>query len=153
MMTNKQHDAIWAFVVGAALQMGAVGYWASRNEPQPYALNDFLAENIRQACGQDARHGFAGRAWADEAPLSATLADAVIAAAEYAGVRITPADVEAACLRMKWEHYKWEGMNLPCNWEALQAAAAERGWGWNPVRPDRPLYEVSTWAGEVAARL
>jgi hypothetical protein len=153
-MTDEQHDKVWAFVVGAALECSKLNYWMVQSGPQPYALNEFVAENIRHTCGALARHGFAGQAWANEAPLSASLADAIIAAAEYAGVEITPADVEAACLRWKWRNYQWEGFEaLPCDWAALKAAAEERGWKWNPVMPNRPLHEVSDWAGEIAAQL
>jgi hypothetical protein len=154
MQQEDAMDKVWAFVKGAALHMGAVGYWANRHEPQPYGLHDFVAENIRHSCGDNARHGFAGRAWADEAPLNASLEDAILAAADYAGVQITPADVEAACLRWHWRNYQWEGFkDLPCKWEALQAAAAERGWIWEPVTPDWLLYEASHWAAEIAAQL
>jgi hypothetical protein len=150
---EPQIDVIWAFVRGAALHMGAVGYWAGRDEPQPYGLHEFIEANIEQSCGDLARHGFAGRAWASDAPLSASLQDAILAAADYAGAEITPADVEAACLRWEWHNYRRSVKDLPCTWEALQAAAAERGWVWEPVTSDRPLHEVSNWAGEIAAQL
>jgi hypothetical protein len=154
MQQEHAMDKLWAFVKGAALHAGAVGYWANRPEPQPYGLHDFVAENIRQSCGADAQHGFAGRAWAAEAPLSASLEDAILAAAEYAGVQITPAAVEAACLRWHWHNFKWEGFkDLPCKWAALHAAAAERGWVWEPITPDRLLHEESDWAAEIAAQL
>jgi hypothetical protein len=78
MQQEHAMDKLWAFVKGAALHAGAVGYWANRPEPQPYGLHDFVAENIRQSCGADAQHGFAGRAWAAEAPLSASLEDAIL---------------------------------------------------------------------------
>jgi hypothetical protein len=123
MQQQNPFDVLWAFVRGAALHMGAVGYWANRDEPQPYLLHEFISDNIEFSCGDLARHGFAGRAWADEAPLSASLLDAILAAAEYAGVEITPADVEAACFRQ------------------------------GRITPDQPLHEVSEWAGEVAAQL
>jgi hypothetical protein len=153
-MTDEQHGMVWAFVVGAALQAGADAYWTQRSEPRPFLHSEFMAENLRHTCGELARHGFAGQAWAKEAPLSASLADAIIAAAEYAGVELTPADVEAACLRMECKHFRWDGLlDPPCTWEALKAAAESRGWAWDPVLPDRPLHEVSTWAAEVAAHL
>jgi hypothetical protein len=150
----QQHfDALWAFVWGAALQAGADAYWAQRDEPRPFLHEEFMEEQTEYMCREDARHARAGRRWAREA-AEATLEDCILAAADYAGVELTPADVEAACLRCKWKWYQWEGLkDLPCTWEALRAAAAERGWVWEPITPDRPLHEVSDWAAEIAAHL
>lgn len=141
-MTNEQRDMIWGFVTGASICMS----WGNR----PYALHALLEESIYRTCGQHARHGLAGCAWADEASVNVSLAAAFLAAAEYAGVALTVADVDAACLFMERLHFQWDGLlDPPQTWEALKAATESQGRIWDPISPDRPLRAVSWWAGEV----
>jgi len=155
MNDSNQFDVLWAFVTGAALHMGARGYWAQRPEPQPVGLHEFVAENIRNACGDLARHGFAGRAWADDQPLPTTLAECIRAAAKYAGVKVTSADIDAACLRREWKNFRLEEslQHIPCDWQSLRAAAEGRGWEWKPVSANTPLHEASDWAAAIASEL
>jgi hypothetical protein len=153
-MERQRFDALWAFVYGASLQAGADAYWAQRDEPRPFLHEEFMEEEIESMCLEDARHGRAGRRWARAAPSEVTLEDCILAAADYAGVKITPAEVEAACLRCQWKWRQWEGLSdLPCDWDALKADAESRGWVWDPIIPSKPLHEVSQWAAEIASHL
>jgi hypothetical protein len=92
-------DAAWAFVKGASLHAGAVGYWAGQNEVQPNGLNEFIAERIEDYCWDFSQHGFDGRAWADRDPLGVTLADTIREATRRYRLRAPAWCIEAACAR------------------------------------------------------
>jgi len=93
-------DKAWAFVKGAALYAGAIGYWAQQDEPQPSGLIDFIDDQIHFYCTNHARHGRAGMAWAADAdPLAITIGQTISRAAFHAGLRPRKRDVERACAK------------------------------------------------------
>jgi hypothetical protein len=116
-------DKAWAFVKGAALYAGAIGYWAARPEPQPYGLVDFIDEQIHFCCGKDARAGRAGMAWASDADAtSVTLAQTLERAAEYAGLRTRRQKIATTCVQQG-------------------------------IAPETPLHQVSDEAAAIAAKI